>query len=209
MANTHDGNGADGPADDGEPFDAVAAAAELGDLASASAEGAAADSSYVRDLETEVESLSAMVAQKDAQIKKIEDRLDDALEDVERSKQRVEREADKVLEQKSKKLLLGFIDVLDDLERAIEAARSTDHNPAVVEGVEMVRRTFLSRLGQFGVSHRPSMGETFDPNVHDAVSMVAVSDAAQHNKVVGVAQEGYLLGDVVLRPARVAVGKHG
>ena len=163
----------------------MAAAAELGDLPSAEGDEAS-DATYVRELEQELESLNVLVAQKDARIKKMEDRLDGALEDIERAKDRVEREADKVLEQKKIKLLLGFIDVLDDLERAIQAARSTDHNPAVVEGVEMVRRTFLSRLGQFGVSHRPAMGEAFDPVVHDAVSMVAVTDAGQHNRVVGV-----------------------
>ncbi len=192
-------------------FDAVAAAAELDDLLGAeagSAPGGGADADYVQQLERDVVELNGLVEQKEAQIKKIEDRLDDALEDIERAKDRVEREADKVLEGKTKKLLLGFIDVLDDLERAIQAARSTDHNPAVVEGVEVVRHTFLNRLKQFGVTHRPSMGETFDPALHDAVSMVAVTEPDQHNKVVGVAQEGYLLGEIILRPARVAVGKH-
>jgi molecular chaperone GrpE len=205
-----DGQDPKKPADDGNDasFDAVAAAQELDDVLASAAGAAVGNDDYIRSLERDIEELNALVAQKDARIRSIEERMDDALEDIERAKDRVERESDKVLEAKTKKLLLGFIDVLDDLERAIEAAQSTDHNPAVVEGVVVVRTTFLARLSQFGVSRKDSLGEPFDPTMHDAVSLVPVDDPSQHNLVVGVAQEAYLLRDAVLRPARVAVGKH-
>jgi molecular chaperone GrpE len=65
----------------------------------------------------------------------------------------------------------------------------------------------LTRLGQFGVTHAPALGEVFDPNRHDAIAVVPVADPAQAGRVIDVMREGYLIGDDTLRPASVAVGK--
>ena len=155
---------------------------------------------YVQILESEVEQLSILLAEKDEKL-----RLADG--EFEKSRQRIEREADKVVEQRLRKFLLGFLEILDDLERALASARQVDHNPAVVDGVELVRRRFLSKLGEFGVSHKPAMGERFDPEIHDAVSVIPVADPQKDGVVVGVVHEGYMIGEEPLRAAAVAVGK--
>jgi molecular chaperone GrpE len=62
-------------------------------------------------------------------------------------------------------------------------------------------------LGQFGVTHAAARGEVFDPNRHEAIALVPVTDAAQDGRVIDVMREGYLIGDETLRPAGVAVGK--
>lgn len=184
-------------------FDAVGAAAELEAAMAAEQPGPAAGSrgnDYVSMLESEVEELNALVAEKERRIHSLED-------EVERSRERIEREAARELEQRSRKILLGFLAVLDDLDRALAAARQAGDGAAVLDGVDIVRKRFLAELGGFGVRHAPSMGTRFDPAHHEAMSVMPVADPAQDGVVVGVIREGYLIGEEVLRPAGVAVGK--
>jgi molecular chaperone GrpE len=165
-------------------FDAVAAAKELDDLlgdARPADESAAEQSEYIANLEAEIEAATKRIASASA----------------------------KDLEQRTRKILEGFLPIVDDLERGIAAARQHAESADVVEGLELVRRSMLSRLGQFGVTHLPALGETFDPQRHDAVALVPVTDPAQDGRVIDVMREGYLIGDETLRPASVAVGRRG
>jgi molecular chaperone GrpE len=128
-------------------------------------------------------------------------------EELERAKERIRKEADRELEQKTRGVLLAFIEVLDDLDRALAAG--TGHSAsAVVQGVDLVRKNFLARLAQFDVTPLPSLGQPFDPGQHDALSMVPVSDPEQDGLVQDVIREGYRIGDEILRPAAVTVGRH-
>ena len=192
---------------DREPFDAVGAAEELeASLAEPGARGG--DSGpYVEMLEGEIDALGAELAEVRAAAERASERAAAAAEDSERAKERVAREAERETERRLRKVLASFLEVLDDLDRAIGSAREMDHNPDVLAGVELVRKRFLETLAAYGVRHVPARGEPFDPNLHDAVSAVPVTDPAQDGIVVGVVSEGYALGDETLRPARVAVGK--
>jgi molecular chaperone GrpE len=97
--------------------------------------------------------------------------------------------------------------VVDDLDRGILAAKQHAESQDVVTGLELVRRSLLTRLGQLGVTHAPARGELFDPDRHEAVALVPVTDPAQDGRVIDVMREGYLIGEATLRPAGVAVGK--
>ena len=90
----------------------------------------------------------------------------------------------------------------------VEAARAGGGADALVQGVDMVRRLFLSKLEGFGVTRVDPLGEPFDPARHEAVTMVPTDDPAQDNTVYAVLAPGYVLHDDVLRPAMVAVGRH-
>jgi molecular chaperone GrpE len=230
AAGAADAAGAPGIAnDDTQPFDAIAAAAELDQSMAAEADGGQAEEvvgeSYADILESEVRALNEMIKQRDAEIERLkaerdaeikrrdeiiaqrDAKLAGARDEVEKAKDRLTRDADKRLTERAKKLLLEFVEVLDDLDRAIAAARELDHNPAVIDGVELVRKRFLRELEEHGVTHLPAMGQPFDPNLHEAMAAVPVTDASQDGVVVGVIREGYLFGDAPLRPAGVAVGK--
>lgn len=186
-----------------EAFDALGAAAELEAAMAAEppeAAGGGRGDDYVGMLEAEVEELNALVTEKERRIQTLED-------EIERARARIEREAAREVEQRSRKIVLGFLTVLDDLDRALEAARKLDHDTAVLDGVDVVRKRFLAELGTLGVRHVPSLGTAFDPALHDAMSVVPVADSAQDGVVIGVIREGYLIGEEVLRPAGVAVGK--
>jgi molecular chaperone GrpE len=184
-------------------FDAVAAAKELDDLLGDRAN----DDTYVASLEAEISELNALLAKKDAELAAASKRADAAHAEIEAAGKRLASASAKELEQRTKKLLESFLPVVDDLDRGIAAARNVAESADVVTGLELVRRSMLTRLGQLGVTHAPALGEPFDPQRHDAIALVPVTDPAQDGRVIDVMREGYLLGDEVLRPAGVAVGK--
>lgn len=193
------------PDPDPETFDAVAAAKELDDLLGAPSTAAQGD--YVAGLEAEIEELNALVAQKEALLQKANERAERAHAEIEAAGRRIAAASAKELEHRTRKLLEGLLSVVDDLDRGIAAARKHAESADVVTGLELVRRGLLSRLGESGVAHAPALGEVFDPRRHDAVALVPVGDPAQDGRVVDVLREGYSIGDDLLRPASVAVGK--
>lgn len=189
---------------DDPDFDAVAAAKELDEMLASSS---TKDDTYTASLEAEVEELNALLAKKDAELAKAGERADHAYAEIEAAGKRLAAASAKELEQRTRNLLESFLPVIDDLDRAIAAAKPKPDAADVVEGLGLVRRGVLTRLGQFGVVHAPALGETFDPLRHEAMAMVPVSDPAQDGRVIDVMREGYLIGDDTLRPAGVAVGK--
>lgn len=189
------------------PFDAVAAAKELDDsLAEPNAGGPRSDD-YVASLEADIEELTATMAKKDELLQRASERADQAHAEIEAATKRIEAASAKELEQRLRKVLEGFLSVVDDLDRGIVAAREHAESGDVVAGLELVRRGMITRLGQFGVTHAPALGEAFDPERHEAIALVPVADPAQDGRVVAVMREGYLIGDDLLRPAGVAIGK--
>lgn len=101
---------------------------------------------------------------------------------------------------------LDMLAILDDLERALEHAEESGEGGGLGEGVALVRDKFLAALERYGIRPVDAMGEPFDHNLHDAVAEQP-TDRAEPGTVVAVVQKGYLMGDKLLRPARVVVAK--
>jgi molecular chaperone GrpE len=202
-----------GPASTGdEPsgFDAVAAAAELDELLGADATGGGGpttEEGQVAELEQEIADLGVLLQKADQETNQARMRAERAEAEVERAKERVARDGAREVGEKVNKVLLSFLEVLDDLDRALVAARDMDHNPAVLDGVVLVRKRFMAALAKHDVAPMNALGAPFDPNLHEAMTAIQVDDPSQHNLVVQVLREGYTIGDQVLRPAGVAVGK--
>jgi molecular chaperone GrpE len=186
-------------------FDAVHAAEELEEAMVS--EPSTTPDQYIRTLEVEIEGLNSLLAQKETLLQRAEARVESDLEEIERIKKRLKLEADQQVEKQVEKVINELLDVGDDLGRAIQAAHEIDHNPDVVKGIELVRQSFGRRLEKIGVTRIQALGSKFDPNWHDAVSMLPVDDPAQDGMVLAVAQEGYLRHGKVIREARVVVGK--
>ena len=198
------------PDPDPPEFDAVAAAKELDDLLAEPSGGELSDAKsdeYIASLEAEVEELNGLLAKQEAVLARANERADHAHAEIEAAGKRLAAAAAKDLEQRTRKLLESFLPILDDIDRAIAAAKTHVESADVVAGLELVRRSLLTRFGQLGVTHAPALGERFDPQRHDALALVPVSDAAQDGRVIDVMREGYLIGEDTLRPAGVAVGK--
>jgi len=199
------------PDPDSSEFDAIGAAAELDDLlgdAKDSRSSGAEDGEYVARLESDIEELNALIAKKDAELASANQRADQAHVEIEAASKRLAGASAKELEQRTRKLLESFLPVVDDIDRAIAAAKNHAEHADVVTGMELVRRSLFAKLAAFGVAHVPALGEPFDPHRHEAIALVPVRDAAQDGRVIDVMREGYMIGDDTLRPAGVAVGKH-
>ncbi len=128
--------------------------------------------------------------------------------DLENYKKQATRQRDDAV-QRTRALLLGVVlEVVDNLERALEHAANGGGNDAVVEGIRMTHRHVLDVLANMGIRPMQATGKAFDPKVHEAVD-VASSTAlgVDPGTVVGEVQRGYTLQGEVLRPARVRVAK--
>jgi molecular chaperone GrpE len=124
--------------------------------------------------------------------------------DFDNYRKRVAREHAELTQRANERLLNELLPVLDDLERALEAA--TQHEEAKLEeGVKLVHRSFLSLLERHGLSEIETDG-AFDPHVHEAL-LAQPAEEADEGDVLQVLQKGYRLGDRVLRPARVIVAQ--
>lgn len=133
--------------------------------------------------------------------------LRSALAELEDTKYRVRRDAEKQLELQRARILEALLPVLDNFERATEAGAKTGNVEALLSGVKLVHQQFLEALAGFGLARRSALGEKFDPAQHDAVALVPVADAAQDGVVVNELEPGYVVGDRLIRPARVVVGR--
>ena len=100
-------------------------------------------------------------------------------------------------------MIREILPVLDNLARALGVAPEGAHD-AFVEGVRLVHRDLEAALARAGVQAIEPKGQTFDPNVHEAISM-RPQDGAESGTVVDVVEKGYRTADVVVRPARVVV----
>jgi molecular chaperone GrpE len=128
-----------------------------------------------------------------------------ALADLENYRKRAQREKEDAIRFANDHILRNIIPVLDNLERAIEHARTaTDDQGSLLEGVEMTLSQFHKVLESSGVTPVEAMGHPFDPNFHQAMGQIPTGDQPP-NTVVQELQKGYLLNNRLLRPAMVMV----
>jgi molecular chaperone GrpE len=138
------------------------------------------------------------------QVEEKQDRLLRALAEAENFKRRTQRERDESVRYANESLLRDLIPVLDNLERALGAARTAGGAEGVVGGIELIHRELLKVLERAGVTRYSALGQTFDPTRHEAIAR-AVSVDAKPGTVVGETMPGYLLHNRVLRAALVSV----
>jgi molecular chaperone GrpE len=129
-----------------------------------------------------------------------------ALAESENARKRIRQQAEESARIQREGLLRDLLAIIDNLERAVAAARGGGNGKPIVEGVEMVLRSMVDFLRGHGVTQLSAVGQPFDPLLHEAVDHV---ESAQHepNTVVDEFVRGYYIGDRLLRPARVTVSK--
>ena len=154
---------------------------------------------------TYVEDLQRQLAEKDRQLQEVLGRYRDASREFDESRARMRKDVARDAERGRRAMLVELLDVLDNLDRAIEAATAAAAPEALVSGVDMVRRLFLSKLEGMGVRRIDALGQAFDPTCHEAVATVPASEAAPSGHIHSVLAPGYAINDEVLRPARVVV----
>jgi molecular chaperone GrpE len=156
---------------------------------------------------TYVEQLEQQIAEKDRQIQEYLSKYRAAAGEFEEARLRLRREISKDVERSRRDILAELLDVVDNLDRAIDSARRGGSTDALLQGVEMVRRQFIAKLEGFGVKRIEADQQPFDPMLHEAITSVPASSPEQDGIVIGTVRSGYRIGDDVLRPAAVAVAK--
>lgn len=126
--------------------------------------------------------------------------------DFENFRRRTRKEKEELQQYAAQAVIEQLLPVLDNFERALEAGRHTDDLGSLVKGVEMVFNQLQEVLKAQGLETIPSVGQPFDPYVHEAVMQVE-SDQYQSGYVVEELQKGYKLKEKVLRPAMVKVSQ--
>jgi molecular chaperone GrpE len=162
---------------------------------------------------TYVEELEQQIAEHKERLQEFMNEHRRSLDEFEQVKGRIRRDVAREVERGRRVVLVELLDVLDNLDRAVAAAREpsaqagSDGASQLVRGVELVRDQFLAKLESFGVGRMPALGAPFDAARHEAVTTLPV-DASGDGIIVAVIKEGYAIGDEVLRPASVVVGRH-
>jgi molecular chaperone GrpE len=121
---------------------------------------------------------------------------------------RVTRDVERQFERRHEKLLLKFIDILDNLDRALEAAEQTYAGNPLIDGLILVRTQLLQTLQREGLERIPVLGLPFDPTYSEAVTAQAVEDPEHDHVVVREMLRGYRLHGRVARASRVVVGQY-
>jgi molecular chaperone GrpE len=121
-------------------------------------------------------------------------------------KKRMERERDQMRQNLTGDLIRRYLEVLDDLERALKNRPQEGERTVSAEGIELIYRKLTAILESEGVQVLEAEGQPFDPNMHEAISQEP-SDDHESGQVIEVIKNGYRLGERILRPAMVRVAQ--
>ena len=159
--------------------------------------------SYVAELEARTEAAEKLAQEVQSRFEQLRSQLQ---RETDETRQRLNRAADERAELGKAEFIASMLPVLDNLQRATEAAESGSTPEQIAEGVRRTAASFESALTAAGVEPLESVGQEFDPELHEAVETVPV-ETAEEGKVVAEYTRGYRIGDRLLRPARVKVGR--
>jgi molecular chaperone GrpE len=157
-----------------------------------------------------VEELEARTAAAEKQVQEVQARFDQLRQQLQRetdeTRQRLNRSADERATAEKAKFISTLLPLMDDLNRAIEAVSGDAPREAILEGLRGIATSFQSALTNAGVEPIDSVGEEFNPEWHEAVDTKETS-GEMDGKVIAEYSRGFRMGDRLLRPARVKVGR--
>jgi molecular chaperone GrpE len=159
--------------------------------------------SYVEDLEARARAAEQKAADVQARFEQVRAELKRETDEL---RQRLARNADERVTREKSQFLSSLLPVVDNLQRAIEAAESGGSKESLLDGLRGTISGFESVLAQTGAEPVEALGQPFDPELHEAVDTTEV-DAEDDGKVTAQYSRGYRLGNQLLRPARVQVGR--
>jgi molecular chaperone GrpE len=157
-----------------------------------------------------VEELEERTKAAEKQVQEVQSRFDQLRQQLQRetdeTRQRLNRSADERAAGEKAKFIAALLPVLDDLNRAIESVTDNTSREALLEGVRSIATSFQSALTSAGVEPIGAVGEEFNPELHEAVD-TEETDGEMDGRVIGEYSRGFRMGDRLLRPARVKVGR--
>ncbi len=186
---------------------------ELSEPDMASSADVAALTAELEAARKEVESLRAQLEFSQGESRKLMERLKEdherslrAAADLENYKKRAQKEKEEVQKFGSEKLLKDLLPVMDNLDRAMDAATKSPDFASFQKGVAMTRKSFEDTLSRHGVKAFSAKGQPFDPRLHEAMQQVETAEVPAGHVAYEVLR-GYYLNERLVRPALVAVAR--
>ena len=159
--------------------------------------------SYVEELEARVRASEQKTLEVNSRFEQLRAQLQ---KETDETRQRLNKAADERARREKADFIAALLPVLDNLQRATEAAENGSSPEIIAEGIRQTAASFEKALGAAGVEPINAVGEQFDPEFHDAVETVEVVPE-DDGKVIAQHAPGYRMGERLLRPARVKVGR--
>jgi len=157
-----------------------------------------------------VEELEARTRAAEKQVQEVQSRFDQLRQQLQRetdeTRVRLNRAADERAAASKARFIESLLPVMDDLERAIDAAAQEGSNELILQGVRSIASRFQNALTSAGVEPIDAVGEPFNPELHEAVD-TEETDPEMDGIVIDEYGRGFRMGDRLLRPARVKVGR--
>ncbi|NIM99745.1 MAG: nucleotide exchange factor GrpE [candidate division Zixibacteria bacterium] len=155
---------------------------------------------------SETELLSEQLTQSEQKAKELEDRLLRLAAEYDNYRKRTAREFETICRNANENLILKFLETLDNFERALESAKSSNDYDNFHKGVELIYTHLKELLEKEGLKEIEAVCKPFDPNYHEAVTQCE-SEEHDEGVVVDEVCKGYMLNDKLLRPSKVVVSK--
>jgi molecular chaperone GrpE len=159
--------------------------------------------SYVEELETRTKAAERQVQEVQARFDQLRQQLQ---RETDETRQRLNRAADERAAAEKAKFIASLLPAMDDLDRAIQAVSDDAPRDAILEGIRRIATSFQSALTSAGVEPIAAIGEEFNPELHEAVDTEETA-GDMDGKVIEEYSRGFRMGDRLLRPARVKVGR--
>ncbi len=122
-------------------------------------------------------------------------------------RKRTMREREELIKTASESAIKSMLSTLDDLERAIKAAKSSNEESTILEGILLIYEKMFKTLEQQGLKPMDSDGQDFNPDLHEALTKIPVPNDDLKGKVIETIEKGYYLRDKIIRYAKVVVGQ--
>jgi molecular chaperone GrpE len=153
----------------------------------------------------EIQRLRAQLEEAGVRLRTVSKAYKDLQEEMDAFRKRQQVLAEQRAEKKAAQAVERFFEPVQNLKRAVDAPGTADD---LRNGMRMVLGQFHRQLEDLGLRQIPGEGALFDPHLHDALAVMPVTDRAQDGRIVAVHATGWVIGDKVIQPAQVVIGKY-
>lgn len=157
-------------------------------------------------LEQVIEGLTTDLAEKNRTVDELKDSLLRERADFDNARKRLDRDAETNKQQMRAGIIKKYLVVQDDMERALAHMPAEGSEGAWAEGIKLIYQKLVTLIASEGLTPLATAGDSFDPNLHEAISLEEHPDL-ESNQIIEVTQQGYKLGERVVRPAQVRVAR--
>lgn len=143
----------------------------------------------------------------EAKVKELNDKYLRLYSEFDNYRKRTIKEKSDIIKTAAEDVFKAILPIIDDFERAIKANESVEDIQAVKEGFQLIYNKLKNSTQQKGLTAFESIGQTFDPDLMEAITHIPAQDNAQKGKVIDEVEKGYKLGDKVIRFAKVVIAQ--